>query len=97
MPMTENKDDTRSFPVQGDYERNPAKPSTIPWWLAELAYEHYAELFGRQQSLERLGERGGFGRDELVKLLKRENPCHHGKSENPNAHIKSKAHAEIDP
>lgn len=63
-------DDGRPFPIQADY---PFKPSTkIPWWLAEIAYEYYASRYGKQQSLERLAERGGFGREELLMLLRRE-------------------------
>ena len=45
---------------------------TIPWWLAEIAYGYYSNRYGREQSLERLRERGGFGREELVHLLRRE-------------------------
>ena len=74
--------DNKSFPIQGgtyrdkktkDYLR-PIKhyqSSTIPWWLAEEAYEYYSELYGSSQSLERLAERGGFGREELIWLLRR--------------------------
>lgn len=47
---------------------------TIPLCLAEIAYEEYARRFGRSQSLERMAERGGFGRVELVKLIRGENP-----------------------
>ena len=65
-------DDNRPFPIQRD-GNNPA--STIPWWLAEIAYAFYAQQYGHAQSLERLAERGGFGRAELVGLLQRiENP-----------------------
>ena len=64
-------DDTRPFPVQGDVNQ---KPSTIPWWLAEIAYQHYVAIFGREQNLERLAERGGFGRWELLMLLRKEKP-----------------------
>lgn len=79
--MAEKKDDTRPFPIQQDTGRRdetgsfwiPAS-STIPWWLAEIAYEYYAECYGKNQSLERIGERGGFGREELVSLLRREKP-----------------------
>ena len=70
-------DDTRPCPVQAeDYGRTAREhpASTIPWWLAEIAYEHYAERYGTQQSLERLAERGGFGRRELVALIRRERP-----------------------
>lgn len=67
-------DDTRPFPIQAEgLRRKPVphypKMSTIPWWLAEIAYEQYCEKYGSQQSLEQLAERGGFGRAELVSLL----------------------------
>lgn len=57
----------KQFPIQGDYGEN--KPSSIPWWLAEIAYKAYASQYGKSQSIERLAERGGFGRDELISLL----------------------------
>lgn len=56
------------FPIQGDGSRNKP-PTTIPWWLAEVAYKEYVSLFGGTQSLQRLAERGGFCREELVGLL----------------------------
>jgi hypothetical protein len=72
-------DDTRPFPIQGgDGCRDEAggvcytKSSTIPWWLAEEAYRHYSKRFGVSQSLERIAERGGFGREELLLLLRQE-------------------------
>jgi len=72
-------DDTRPFPVQaGKLRRDQTgrmtcpKRSTVPWWLAEEAYRYYAERFGASQSLECLAERGGFGRGELLLLLRRE-------------------------
>ena len=58
--------DKRPFPIM--------QAGNIPWWLAELAYEHYVRLFGTQ-SLERLAERGGFGMLELLALLRRQNPA----------------------
>ena len=67
-------DDTRPFPIQSE----PSIPyrsklnSVIPWWLAEEAYKYYSERFGKDQSLERLAERGGFGRKELLMLLRKE-------------------------
>lgn len=77
--MQEPESKVRPFPIQGnDAERDAAgrmrysRPSTIPWWLAEIAYESYVKSGGRGQSLERLAERGGFGRAELVSLLRRE-------------------------
>lgn len=73
-------DDTKPFPIQaGKPCRDDTgamiypKSSTIPWWLAEVAYEHYKTVVGTSshlQSLERLAERGGFGRKELVCLLR---------------------------
>jgi len=78
------KDDNRPFPIQGgtyrdketlDYARpiQHYKSCFIPWWLAEEAYEYYSKLYGTSQSLERLAERGGFGREELLCLLRRDN------------------------
>ena len=67
-----SNDDTSSFPIQGELGRPRLKSSSIPWWLAEIAYEHYMKLFGSDQSLERIAERGGFGRDELLTLLRKE-------------------------
>jgi len=71
-------DDNRPFPIQHEYKRNKAgemerhESSEIPWWLAEVAYEWYAKRYGTKQSLERLAERGGFGRSELIMLIRRE-------------------------
>lgn len=42
---------------------------TIPWEVAEAAYRQYSAWFSNGQSLERLAQRGGFGRDELLMLL----------------------------
>ncbi len=72
-----DKDD-RPFPIQGGYNWGRDKtdrpiihypPCTIPWWLAEEAYRIYSAKFGTSQSLERLAERGGFDRTELIWLL----------------------------
>ncbi len=74
-------DDTRPFPIQGGetyrdadgeviYPVRSTTQCTIPWWLAEEAYLSYTRHFGTQQSLERLAERGGFGRQELLGLLR---------------------------
>ena len=72
-------DDTRPFPIQGgDSYRDSegrllhTQKSTIPWWLAEIAYKYYSEIYGNQQTLERLAERGGFGRIELIRFLRRD-------------------------
>ena len=70
-------DDTRPFPIQaGQSYRNDEgrmiypKPSTIPWWLAEIAYKEYSRVYSNGQSLERLAERGGFGRSELLRFIR---------------------------
>lgn len=66
-------DDCRPFPIQGQRGRTrdqDEKPCTIPWWLAEKAYEEYSKQYGTQQSLQRLADRAGFGRYELTQLLK---------------------------
>lgn len=53
-------DAPRTFPIQYG--------EPIPWAAAEKAYECYAKCYGRQQSLERLAERGGFGLHEWACL-----------------------------
>ena len=65
--------DNRPFPIQGYFKRggNSAEPCTIPWWLAEIAYEYYKSKWPGQ-TLERIAKRGGFGRKELVMLLRKE-------------------------
>jgi hypothetical protein len=60
------------FPIQRDYDRrNPPKPhpTKIPWSIAELAYSVYSHRYGRDQSLERLAQRGGFGAGEMDMFL----------------------------
>jgi len=52
----------RPFPIQ--------QGGSIPWWLAEVAFEYYHEHW-KGQSLERLGERGGFGTNELLNFIRR--------------------------
>ena len=37
----------------------------IHWDTAEEIYKQYVKLFGNQQSLERIAERGGFGWSEV--------------------------------
>ncbi len=74
--------DTRPFPIQGETARNPdgtyerpireLPPCTIPWWLAEIAYKYYVNQYGTGQSLERLAERAGFGRSELISLIRQD-------------------------
>lgn len=39
--------------------------ASVPWHVAERAYEEYARRYGRSQSLEQLAQRGGFGLGEL--------------------------------
>lgn len=72
MPSKRDTVGDRRFPIQasriehrdGRIESIPA--TSVPWSEAEIAYETYAQLFGTQQSLERLAERGGFGRGEFT-------------------------------
>lgn len=67
----------RMFPIQSDGQvpsPNPPHAATrlagyVPWAVAEKAYETYARLYGTDQTLERLAERGGFAWSELVWLL----------------------------
>jgi hypothetical protein len=56
------------FPIQSQRGAKP-HPLRIPWSVAELAYSVYSGLYGRDQSLERLAERGGFGPGEMDEFL----------------------------
>lgn len=66
------------FPIQGEhgfkveglsgYVNRPS--GEVPWSVAALAYEVYSRKYGKQQSLERLAQRGGFSWGELVWLLR---------------------------
>ena len=51
--------------------------------IAEVAYRDYARRYGRDQTLERLLERGGFSWGELVFLLFSEVRRLEGDSERP--------------
>jgi hypothetical protein len=53
--------ESKDFPLCGTRKR-------IPMSIAERAYEEYVKKFGRCQTLERLGERGGFWPNELDEL-----------------------------
>jgi hypothetical protein len=57
----ESEIDDRRFPIQGGL--------TISWNAAEIAYAGYSRLYGTEQSLQRLAERGGFGLQEFVGLV----------------------------
>lgn len=71
-------DTNKPFPIQGEFEWDEDdgmmyhKACSIPWWLALEAYDFYISEYGSTQSLERLAERGGFGRKELLMLLRKE-------------------------
>lgn len=59
----------KMFPIQA---RRGGRLGYISWDMAEKAYEVYSFLYGTDQSLERLAERGGFGLTELCYLLEGE-------------------------
>ena len=71
MPVA---DANRRAPVQGDYNRATRRyenAGSIAWAEHVEAWEDYARRYGRDQSAERIAERGGFGYAELVDHLKR--------------------------
>lgn len=43
----------------------------IPEWLAKLVYQGYVNAYGNIQSYERIRERGGFGKAEVLRCLNR--------------------------
>ena len=51
-----------SYPIQDG--------ENIPEWLAKFVYRGYVNKYGNQQSYERIKERGGFGRAEVIWLLR---------------------------
>ena len=53
----------KMFPMQGG--------PPIPWENAEAVYADYSYLYGTDQSLERLAERGGFYYGELPVIAQR--------------------------
>lgn len=62
----------RRAPMQGEHGKNKRPGGTIAWSEHMKIYEAYAKRYGRDQSAERLAERGGFGWNECVLLLGRE-------------------------
>jgi len=62
-------DESKPFPILG---RNNG---TVPWWLAEEAYNFYTQQYGSSQTLKRIAERGGFGKREILMLLRKEKCC----------------------
>lgn len=61
--------EVRKFPMQNG--------PPIPWKTAEIIYLGYSALWGEQQTLERLGERGGFGWSEVEYIYKEcRRKCH---------------------
>jgi hypothetical protein len=62
------RSDRRRFPIQTQQGSAP-HPTSIPWAIADEAYSIYSAKYGRDQSLERLAERGGFGPDEMDTFL----------------------------
>ena len=63
-------DSIRMFPIQDG--------QSVPWQEAERAYETYVNLYGARQSLERIAERGGFGRTEFQMLYEGKDPSEIG-------------------
>ncbi|WP_374029799.1 hypothetical protein [Bdellovibrio bacteriovorus] len=55
----------KKFPIQ---DSNGCR-GWIPWSVAEKAYQVYSFLFGTDQSIEKLAQRGGFSWLELGHLL----------------------------
>ena len=68
--------ESRRFPIQGEMRQPHGErmqripPITIPWTVAEIAFATYSRQNTNGQTLERLAERAGFGRDELLDLLR---------------------------
>lgn len=62
----------RRAPVQGEHRgtgRERRGPGTIAWTEHEQAWAIYSRKYGRDQSAQRIADRGGFGWYELIELL----------------------------
>jgi hypothetical protein len=57
------------FPIQASWHEPRRASGTVSMAEAEAAYAVYAGRYGTQQSLTRLGERGGFSYGEMIDLL----------------------------
>jgi len=73
QPTPVSTSEKRLAPVQGDHhiaKGQPGRePGTITWAEHLDAYAPYAKRYGRDQSAERIAERGGFGYRELTDQL----------------------------
>ena len=52
----------RPFPIN---QPSSEYKTTISWWVAKKVYKGYSKEYGTTQSLERMGERGGFSEAEM--------------------------------
>lgn len=57
----------RRFPLQWHRDDKGPRLHSIPWEVAEKAYDSYSSKYGTDQSLERLSERMGFSHSEMDK------------------------------
>lgn len=60
----------RMFPIIQNTYPKAGDPVSVPWSVAEQAYEVYSHCYGTDQSLERLAERSGFGVKEIEVFLR---------------------------
>lgn len=72
-------DASKLFPVTTD-SKSPSPVASIPWCLAEKAYETYVFWFGTDHSLEKIAALGGFGWSQFAVLYAGKDPMQiHGK------------------
>lgn len=57
------------FPLQTSKPPTKPGPLTIPWSIAEQSWNAYAARYGKDQSVERMAERGGFSWWEMDNQL----------------------------
>ena len=71
-PLTDEKEPVATVPCSdGVIKPFPIQDAeSIPLWLAEKVHEGYVKLYGDTQSLERIRQRGGFYRHEVVDFIK---------------------------
>ena len=64
-----DRENVTRVPIQADRFVRSGVKTTVPEWIARMAYEEYARQYGTSQSFNELHQRGGFGIQELMVLL----------------------------
>lgn len=59
----------RRAPVQSDWKPKRVPSGTVAWFEHEMAWQEYNRIYHNDQTAEVIAQRGGFGYNEITKLL----------------------------